>query len=466
VEIARRCGCLPLALRVAGAHSTTTLSLAEVAEQLATAPLDLLATADDDHTTNVRGVFSWSYHALHAEEARMFRLLGLHPGPDVGLAAAAVLAGLTPSAAARLLDGLTAANLVERSGKDRYRCHDLLRDYARERVVADESAEDRDTALRRLLDMYLHGADAADRLVSPHRLRAPLDPPDPAVPILAFAGYDEALAWFDDERVNLTAAVRQAFEAGLSGTAWRIASAMSVYCFVRKPWPEWLASHETGLAAALRAGDAFGEAALRTGLGAAQYDLHRYESAVDHLDRARSLWRRSGNLWGEAIAVNIMGSAHRDLGRLTDAVTCFHWALEIWLRIDEVWGKGVTLHNLGTTYQKLGRREDAVTWLVGAIAVRRDLPDRYGEAWARHDLGVVHGECGRHDEAAAEFARALAIRHQIGDRHGAAQTLVELGKVARETGEPATAAEHLRAALAILTELDDPRAEEVRALLG
>lgn len=355
---------------------------------------------------------------------------------------------------------------MERSGKDRYRCHDLLHDYARERAVADETAGDRDAAVRRLLDLYLRGADAADRVLSPHRLRAPVDPSAPGEPPLAFAGYDEALAWFDDECSNLAGAVRQAFEAGLSGTAWKIASAMSVYCFVRKPWPEWLSSHETGLAAALRAGDAFGEAALRTGLGAAEYDLHRYASAVEHLDRAQELWQRSDNLWGEAVAVNIMGSAYRDLGRHTDAVTCFRRALDIWPRIEEVWGKGVTLHNLGTTYRELGQKEDAVSWLVSAIAVRRELPDPYGEAWARHDLGVVHGECGRHDEAAAEFTRALTIRHEIGDRHGAAQTLVELGKAAQETGEPDTAAGHLRAALAIYTDLHDPRAEEVRARLG
>jgi tetratricopeptide (TPR) repeat protein/lambda repressor-like predicted transcriptional regulator len=466
VEIARRCGCLPLALRVAGAHSAAGLSLAEIAEQLASARLDLLATADDDRTTNVRSVFSWSYHALPAEEARMFRLLGLHTGPDISVAAAAALAGLTTSAAARLLDGLTAANLVERTGKDRYRCHDLLHDYAREQAAADETAEDRDAAVRRVLDLYLHGADAADRVLSPHRLRAPVDPRDPGVPPLAFAGYDEALAWFDDERANLTAAARQAVAAGLPGTAWKIASAMSVYCFVRKPWPEWLASHETGLAAALRAGDPFGEAALRTGLGAAEYDRKRYEHAVDHLVRAQALWQRLDNLWGEAIAVNIMGSAYRDLGRYPDAVRCFRRALDIWPTIDAVWGKGVTLHNLGTTYRELGQPDDAVTWLTDSIAVRRELPDRYGEAWARHDLGVVHGECGRPGEAAAELRRALAIRHEIGDRHGAAQTLLELATLAQETGEPGTAAEHLRAALTIFTDLHDPRAEEVRARLG
>jgi tetratricopeptide (TPR) repeat protein len=447
------------------ALSSPDLTLTEVAAQLATTQdrLDLLATPDNDRSMNVRVVFSWSYDALPTDAARLFRLLGLHPGQEIGVHAAAALADVGTAEATRLCDVLTAAHLAESVGEGRYRLHDLLRDYAADQAVADETAADRAAAVRRVLELYLHAADAADRAFSPSRLRVPLDPSPLEVP--TFDSYQQALDWFELERANLTAATRQAAEAGYDDVAWRIPVAMTVYCYVRKPWDDWIASHEIGLAAAERSGEPFGEAAILTGLGAVTYELRQYEVAVAHLERARTRWRDLGHLWGEAITLNILGSAHRDLRQFEEAVTWFRVALDIWPRIDEVWGKGVTLHNLGTTFRELGDAEQAIDWLRQSIEVRRAMPDRYGEAWAIHDLGVVHTDRAGFADAVAHFEQALAIRREIGDRHGEAQSLYELGKALGDNGDPADGEAALREALAIFDDLHDPRAGEVRARL-
>jgi tetratricopeptide (TPR) repeat protein len=468
-EIARRCAYLPLALRVAAqrAMASSGFTLAEIVEQLTKARhhLDLLATPDNDQSMNVRVVFSWSYRALPTTSARMFRMLGLHAGPEISVPAAAALADVTAAEAEHLLEALAGVHLLERAGRSRYRFHDLLRDYAAEQAVEDETVSDRDAAVVRVLDTYLHTADAADRVLAPSRLRAPINPSQPVSHAVAFTSYPQALEWFDTERTNLTAAARQAAETGQDDIAWKIPVAMSVYCYVRKPWTDWIASHEIGLAAARRSREPFGEAAILTGLGAAEYERRQYQRAVDHLDQARSLWHDIDHQWGEAITLNILGSANRDLGRFKQAITCFDQALTIWPKINETWGKGVTLHNLGTTYRELGQPEDAVQWLHQAIEVRRAMPDRYGEAWALHDLGTIHAARHQFDDAIASFGQVLTIRREIGDRHGEAQTHYELGKAMHDRGSPEAGTEHLRQALTIFDDLHDPRAREVRARL-
>jgi len=165
-RIARDCDYLPLALRIAAdrAQARPALRLSALATQLAsdTDRLDLLGIVDDASAA-VRTVFSWSYRALSARPARMFRLLGLYRGQDIGIPAAAALAGTTPQEARQAVDALTAVSLLEECGPDRYRFHDLIRLYAAECAEVGETVADRAAAIRRLLTWYQHTADAADR---------------------------------------------------------------------------------------------------------------------------------------------------------------------------------------------------------------------------------------------------------------------------------------------------------------
>jgi NB-ARC domain len=198
-EVARHCGYLPLALRIAAerAAARAHLRLADLAEELAVEHdrLDLL-TADDDEITGVRAVFSWSYRTLAPETARAFRLLGRHPGPDVGVASAAALTGSTTTSVRRQLDALTSAHLVTETRRDRYQFHDLLRAYATERASLDESPDENTHTIRRVLEWYLHTAHAALYVLYPQHPEIPLDPLRVDCQPLTFTHRDQALKLF------------------------------------------------------------------------------------------------------------------------------------------------------------------------------------------------------------------------------------------------------------------------------
>jgi len=141
------------------------------------ARLDALATGED--ATDPRAVFSWSYQQLAAEPARMSRLLGLHPGPDVTAPAAASLAAATPAGVRQMLRELTRAHLLTEHAPGRYACHDLLRAYAADQAGAADDENARRAAAGRVLDHYLHTASAAALLLEPLPVSGTMTRPEP-----------------------------------------------------------------------------------------------------------------------------------------------------------------------------------------------------------------------------------------------------------------------------------------------
>jgi len=221
-EIIFRCARLPLALAVAAARAAARpeFPLGAVARELSAAAGGLTALHGGDAQTDVRAVFNWSYRVLGSAAARLFRLLGAHPGPDFSTAATASLAGVPPAEVAAPLAELAGAHLVTELGPGRYACHDLLRSYAAELARADDGPAERQAAVRRALDHYLHNAHAADRLVYPPREPLDLPPPEAGVTPELFAGRDQAMTWFATERPVLLAAAEQAAATGFDRHAW------------------------------------------------------------------------------------------------------------------------------------------------------------------------------------------------------------------------------------------------------
>lgn len=178
-QITSLCARLPLALTVAAARAAARPGLPLAT--LAAGPRDVGSRLDaldaGDPAANVRAVFSWSYAQLSADAARLFRLLGLHPGPDVSVAAVASLAGTSKSGAGSLLAELTRAHLIAEHLPGRYAVHDLLRAYAAEQARATDSDAERHQASHRALDYYLHTAAHAVPARRPPRRSQ--DPPLP-----------------------------------------------------------------------------------------------------------------------------------------------------------------------------------------------------------------------------------------------------------------------------------------------
>ena len=427
-DLARLCGYLPLALRVAAERVAAHphLSLSELAGRLAVEHDRLDVLAADEQTTAVRAVLSWSYRALPPSAARLFRLLALHPGTGISGPAASALAMTSTADVLRLLDDLANAHLLEETGPDRYQFHDLVRLYAREVAVEEETATDRDAAARRLLHWYLHTADSACAVLNPQRPRVPLSPPENTISPLAFADHDKAFRWCEEECTNMVAAVHLAAASGDHTTAWQLPMAMFDFFSLRKLWPDWIATNRLGLDSARRLGDEFGEGAILTSLGIAYFDQRRFGDAIDCFCHALPIWRAIGFPQAEAVTLDPLGAAYRDTGQLSEALDCLHRALQIWRDVGDRWGEGITLHNLGDTYRDLGRLGEAISHLQQSHSVRNQIGDQWGLAWTLHDLGSAYADLRRYDDAIDCYQQALTVRGHIGDRHGEARTLRRL----------------------------------------
>ena len=462
-RLAGLCGHLPLALRIAAGRAATHPhhTLADLAAELTVEHqrLDLLAA---DEVTSVRAAFRWSYRTLPAAAARTFRMLGLHPGTDIDAAAAEALTG-DPGTSARL-DELTAACLLQPSGKTRYRMHDLVRLYASERARAEEGEAERAAAVDRLLRWYLHTADAADRMLIPGRRRVPLASA-PVPTQLSFETYHQALAWCDAEWPSLAAITRLAAETGAHKTAWELPVALWGYFMVRKPWSQWEATNRIGLAAARHLGDAFGEAHVLGSLAFVCLDQHRYREAIQNMSTALNWCRASGDEWGAGIALLVLAMAFRQLGDLAAAIRSCHEALAIWRRTGDHWGAAHTLNNLGAIYRDWRRHDKAIDCLQEALEILDKAGDQWGQARTLTSLGSCLGDLDRHQDAIKYLTRALRIRCEITDQRGQAETLDQLAIVLLQTEAPAKAHHAWRTALTIFEQLGDPQADRVRTRL-
>ncbi|WP_051173747.1 ATP-binding protein [Amycolatopsis orientalis] len=467
-ELADLCGHLPLALRIAGervaAHPYLRLTdlLAELTSEARR--LDAFETGDDEMSA-LRPVFSWSYRALDPATARVFRLLGLHPGPTVSVAAATVLAGTPMTDVRRRLDKLTGGCLLSEVDRDRFRFHDLLRVYAKERVDAEEPPEERENSPKRLLEWYLACADSADRVLTPMRRRTALEFSTGVANRLEFATYGDALAWCEAEQPNLVASVHAALAADWPSIACRLPLALWAFFTLRKPWADWIATYKAGVDAARRCSDEFSEASLLAGLGIAHRDLCRFEEALEYLESALAIRRRIGDSWGQGQALVSLGIAYHEQGRFTEALDHHADALSVFRRLGDEWGVAQTLHFVGLTNHGLGRFEQAYENLRQALEIRHRIGYRYGEAETLVGLALVFQKIDRSGESAGRLNRALELRRDMGDRYGEAAALDHLGQLWEARGELGSAAACWSDALKIFTELGAPRAADVHARL-
>ncbi|MQA88539.1 MAG: tetratricopeptide repeat protein [Streptosporangiales bacterium] len=461
-ELAQACGRLPLALRIAAANLTGRpgQSIAgHLAELRAGDQLTELAV-DGDPQAAVRVAFDHSYDHLSSPARQLFRLLGLVPGPEVSVRAAAALAGSTPERASQLLGRLAGAHLVEVRGPDRYGVHDLLRLYARERAEREEGPSEREAALGRLLDWYLYAADSAARLLYPGMLRLSVPPPSSgALPPVDFADAADVVAWFDAERSGLIAAVRHAAEHGPRSTAWLLADALRGYFWLRRYTIEWLAVARAGLAAAAGAGNVRAQAAAQLSLGGAYQSASAYPQAIQHYTDAFSLARRAGWTDGQATALGNLGMAYWWSGNLGQAAEHHTRALALHSRTGRLGGQSNTLLNLGLVDRDRGRLADSADHLAEALALHRRIGAQDGEAHSLAALGEVEHDLGRLVRAHEQLTRALALHRELGDRFGQVDVMCGLAAVHRDAGRHTQALDLARAALTLAGEIGHRSAE-------
>ncbi|MBP2340809.1 DNA-binding SARP family transcriptional activator/DNA-binding transcriptional ArsR family regulator [Saccharothrix coeruleofusca] len=420
-QLARLCGHLPLALRIAAANAAAgpEPELGYLVRELSQGDLLAELTVDGAGESPVARAMALSYRALPAEQRRLFRGLGAVPGRTFTAEAVSALVGQPQAVVNRQLKALAAAHLVERHGRGRYRSHDLLRRYAVDRAEAEDDEHDRERARERLYEHYLSTADAAGRALIPHFLRLPR----PTPPTDRFPDADAALAWLDEEWANLTAAVDAAARRGPRPHAWHLADALRAFFHHRGHHAEWLAAASAGLAAAHAAGDRRAQAAMHQSIALACVNNGRYEEAVEHLTAALRGHAGSGWAEGEAAALNNLSAAHQRLGAPREAIACGLRSLRLYEEQDNPAGITMSLANVGFAYWQLGELTRAREHFGRALELGERTGARFNVAVLLVDLGNAHRDLGEHDAAEDLYARALGTNRELGYRYGEATAL-------------------------------------------
>jgi DNA-binding SARP family transcriptional activator/tetratricopeptide (TPR) repeat protein len=467
-EIIARCARLPLALTIVAARAQVTgLRLAALAAELGRAGERLDALDTGDPASQVRAVFSWSYQALSPAAGRLFRLLGLHPGPDISVPAAASLAGLALPEARDLLAGLERTNLVVEQVPGRYTFHDLLRAYAAELAESVEPAGERREAVRRMLDHYVYSGYGASLVLFPTRGSFGLTTPGPGVAAeQPPADQAQALAWFGAEHAILIRLIDSATEHGLDVYVLRLAWIMHDYLDRQGHWHDSRETKRAAVAVAVRTGDSLGEAHMRRLIAGAYIRLARYDEARAELEPALLLYRQAGEVANEGHAEHSLGFLAEAQGRPAEALAHSYRALELHRAGDNRTGVGSAYAAVGWYHALLGQYEEALAACEQALEISRALDHRIAIGAISHSLGYIHRKRGRHAESLDAYRRALLVFREAGDRQYEADTLTELGEVHQQAGDPGGARDAWEQALQIFTELDHAGIQTVRGKLA
>ena len=458
-EVVRLCGYLPLAISLMAGqlkhHPTWTT--ADLAADLESAADRLAPMAAENHS--VAAAFGLSYRNLPTDQQRLFRRLGLHIGTDIDAYAAAALDGTDLATARRLLDDLFGYHLIVESARGRYRFHDLIREHARALASADQAAE-RDAAVGRLLDYYLHTARSADRHFpqrTPAGGPAVTGIPPPCGPALPTR--EDAVTWMDAERLNLHAAADHAALNDRPAHAIAIPAAMNSFLRTQGHWDQALTLHHTALNAARHTGDRLAQADALNNLGTVQRMTGDYPAAAASQIQALEMYRQLGNELGEANALNDLGIVQQATGNYPAAAASQIQALELYRRLGNRPGEANAFNDLGLVQRRTDDYPAASASHTHALELYRDLGNRLGQAYALNYLGAVQQATGDYPAASASHTHALELYRDLGNRLGEANALNYLGAVQQATGDyPAASASHTHA-LELYRDLDDSLGE-------
>jgi tetratricopeptide (TPR) repeat protein/transcriptional regulator with XRE-family HTH domain len=469
-QVIESCERLPLALAITAARAATRplLPLAAVAAELADTGdrLDTLQAAGDV-LASVRAALASSNQHLSAEAARIFRLLGVHPGPDISAPAAASLAGASPRQAGRLLAELADASLICQDAAGRYALHDLVRLYAAEQAGLIDGDAEREAATCRMLDHYLQSGVAAARLLRPGRELISAGPPGSGIAPERPADYRAAMSWFEAEHPVLIAAAGLAVTAGQDARAWTIAMTLQDYFYFRCHWHDQLAVSRTALAAAVRLGDLALQARSLHYLAWADLWLRRYDDADSHFQQALDLFRQARDpVWQAHVHLGLARLLYRQ-GQSAQAVQLeARQAIELYAAAGHDVGHADAIGSLGWYLGRFGEYEQALAHCRRALALCRSDGDRQIEAGTLDGLGYACHHLGRHAEAISCYQRCLAITRETGNSYQQAQVLAHLGDTCHAADDLEAACAAWREALAILDDLRIPTAETVRTKLS
>ncbi|QFZ24404.1 tetratricopeptide repeat protein [Saccharothrix syringae] len=444
-ELIALCGGFPLALGILTAR--TGRELAELAAELRETGLDALD--DDDPTASLPAVLSWSLRHLTDEQRTAFALLGIAPGPDHGLAAAASLIGASVPQTRKVLRALEDASLVERRPNGRHGMHDLVRAYAI--TAARELPEPtRQAALHRVFDFYLHTAHNAYRALAPTRDPVPLTPPTTgSAPLYPASTRAEAMRWFDAEHPTLLAVQRHALDQREHDHAWKLAVVLGKYLLRRGLLDDHLTTWEVGHAAAPHSDDPTGEVTTLRGLGLAHSHTGGYADALVHLRSSLLVAPDEVQRTHTHYALAEAALRHHDVA---NGLVHARHAVRGYRHVGQPVRLAAALALLGELRGVAGDHRAAESRCTRALSVQRQHGDHTGQASTLSVLGTTAGSTGRHEAALDRYTEALALFRETDNTHQAADTLERLGHTHSALDQPHRARTAWRAALELYRE--------------
>lgn len=466
-ELVLRCAGLPLALALVAARAVVdpTTPMAALVTEIGERGTSAALAAVRDPAADPRQVFGWSYGALAPADQRLFRLTGLHPGPDLTVPAAASLVGDDPARVAAGLDRLVQAGVLGEPVPGRYALHDLLREFAADRAATEDPPAERTAASTRLLDHYLRSALAADRALEPER--DPVRPPDASAGIHPEAPADAtaALAWFSAERPVLMRLLRMAREAGADRHLCAMAWSLVAYFDLQGHWADFAASQREAVAATRRLGDRAAEGRALRHLANADLQLGDVDQAREHLDAAVELFAADGDPGGEAHAHLNLYVLHERGGNPAAGAEHAQRALALYRAAGHRVGEAAARNSLGFALAHLGDPAAGLEHCTAALESSRRDGNRLGEAHVRDSLGYIHTRLADRTAATGQYEAAIELFVACGDRYNEAATLLNLGDAHAAGGGLDTAATAWARAAAVWEEIGHPRAVEAHARL-
>ncbi|WP_202875383.1 AfsR/SARP family transcriptional regulator [Kribbella albertanoniae] len=514
MSIVEKCDRMPLALRIAGARlaSRRAWTVALLADRLDDEHRRLDELAIGDHA--VRATIELGYGQLGVQSKRVLRLLGLLGLSSFPAWLAGVMIQVSTQTGEQLLEGLVDAQLLQTEQSDalglmRYRLHDLVRLYARERAESDESPETREQAINAVLSRWIWllreitsaAPSGAVHLRVEYSLAAPADP-SVTRPVLA-----DPNAWFDVEQDSLVRGVELASALDLDEIAVQLASALCDSFFVSdNRFDAWSRSHTAALTVARRLGNVYGEAVLLAESGQLSYEQDNFAQAREYFSQSLSMFRIANDRRGEAASLTGLGMACREQGYLPESLHFLNGAERLWTELaddgavahvnrvsgsvhlekgdyqaawqqlaDALWfyrkinsvrGEGMTLRTMALYHRARGELDRADETGAQALAIFETIGDRLMTAYALQTQGKTWLRMGRHREARRPLEEALRSCEVLADRFGVAFTLRALGELDLAEGALQDARARLAEAIALYETLDLPlwRARTLRDL--
>ncbi len=467
-ELLHMCAGLPIAVRICGARlaSHEGRPVQWLVDELAdeNRRLERIVAGSE---RSVDAIFTDAYQALSVPAGVVYRRLGMHPGPNFTVTVAAAASGLPRDQAAEFLDEIVAAQLIEDANAGGcHRFHDLLRIHARNLARTDESEEEQEAALCRVVDFYVFAAQTMDRAIVPSRLRlADLSPP-PFDVALSFRSPSEAFDWFEAERSNLLAVLRTAAARGWDAQVWHIGEALWQSYHNRKHYGEALEVYGLAATSAQRCGDLAAEARVRNQLARAYMDLGDHARAEAELASAGQLASGSGNRSLQASIVEFTGILNIDRERYPEAIAAFEHARATYQQLDDPRGIAIQEYHLGRALDLSGDHDEAVRSFLHAVDLIDADVDALTLGRVLLHLGDAYRALGDGKGATSALERALDIMQRHEAPFYAAMAQERLAEVKELDGDATAARQHLREALAIYAALGNPRAQEVTARMG